>query len=129
MVNKKITKEKIENVKLNKKEINEIIIKLAQQGMPPTKIGQVLKDTYGIPSVKMTTGKKIKTILKENKIKLSIPEDLQNLMKKAEILKKHISINKQDKIAGRGLLITEAKIRKLAAYYKRKGILSKDWQY
>ena len=124
---KKTAKE--EKARLDKKEITELIVKLAKEGMSPTKIGQTLKDTYGVPSVKAMTGEKIKKILAANKIAIKIPDDLQNLIKNAEALKKHLEKNKQDKIAGRGLLIAKSKIIELIKYYKRKGILPENWQY
>jgi len=118
------TKKSEEKTKLDRKEAEELVKKLSKEGMPPTKIGQTLKDTYGTPSVK-AMGFKIKKITGREEI----PEDLQNLLKKAETLKKHFSANKQDKISERGLQITEAKIRKLAAYYRRKGLLPENWRY
>ena len=118
------TKKSEEKTKLDRKEAEELVKKLSKEGMPPTKIGQTLKDTYGTPSVK-AMGFKIKKITGREEI----PEDLQNLLKKAETLKKHFSANKQDKVSERGLQITEAKIRKLAAYYRRKGILPENWRY
>ena len=113
-----------EKTKLDRKEAEELVKKLSKEGMPPTKIGQTLKDTYGTPSVK-AMGFKIKKITGREEI----PEDLQNLLKKADTLKKHFSANKQDKVSERGLQITEAKIRKLAAYYRRKGLLPENWRY
>ena len=127
MAKKKKTEE--EKAKLDKKEINELIVKLSNEGMSATKIGQTLKDTYGVLSVKAMTGEKIKKILAANKITAKIPDDLQNLIKNAEALKKHLEKNKQDKIAGRGLLIAKSKIIELIKYYKRKGILPENWQY
>jgi len=127
MVKKKKTEE--QKAKLDKKEINELIVKLSNEGMSATKIGQTLKDTYGVLSVKAMTGEKIKKILAANKISAKIPDDLQNLIKNADALKKHLEKNKQDKIAGRGLLIAKSKIIELIKYYKRKGILPENWQY
>ena len=127
MKKKKTAKE--EKARLDKKEITELIVKLSNEGMSPTKIGQTLKDTYGVLSVKAMTGEKIKKILAANKITLKIPDDLQNLIKNADALKKHLEKNKQDKIAERGLLIAKSKIIELIKYYKRKGILPENWQY
>jgi len=122
-------KKATEENKLSKKEIEELVIKLAKQGMSATKIGQTLKDTYNISSIKAIIGNKIKKILKANKIEEKIPCDLQDLLNHAEALKKHIEKNKQDKNAKRGLQLTEAKIIKLTKYYKSKKILSSDWHY
>ena len=120
---------KTEESKLSKKEIEELVVKLAKQGMSSTKIGQTLKDAHGVLSVKKITGKKVKEILEASKIKAEIPEDLNNLIKRAEYLKRHLEKNKQDKTAERGLLLAESNLRELGKYYKKKGILPKTWQY
>ena len=43
--------EKKDIVKMENKEIEELVLKLAKQGMSPTQIGQTLKNTYGMYSV------------------------------------------------------------------------------
>ena len=129
MARKKVKKSDAAKAKLTNKEVEEMVINLAKDNTSLAKIGQILKDTYGISSVAGITGAKIKKILSENKIKREIPEDLQNLVKKSDSLKKHLEKNKQDKTAERGLKIAESNIRKLARYYKRKGFLPKSWQY
>ena len=116
-----------EKPKLSNKEAEELVLKLAKQNVPLAKIGQTLKDEHKI-SAKKVIGKKIKKIL-EGKIKIDIPEDLGNLIKKAQTLKKHLENHKQDKNAKRGFLVKTSNLRALAKYYKRKGILPKDWEY
>ena len=107
--------------KKSKEEVEELIKKLAEQ-MPPEKIGLVLRDVHGIPRAKLIT-KKITKI-----IKVSEPSDLSNLIKRANQLKKHLEKNKIDKVAGRGLHITEAKIIKLSKYYKKEKVLPQNWK-
>jgi len=126
MTKKKTANE--EKAKLDKKEVEELIIKLAKQGESATKIGQILKDTYGVKTVKSLKFK-IKKFLKGKDIKENIPDDLQSLLKRADKLKQHFDKNKKDQTARRGILLAGAKIRKLGAYYKRKGILPADWKY
>ena len=41
------------------KETIILVKKLSKKGYPPSKIGLVLRDSYGIPNVKAITGKKI----------------------------------------------------------------------
>lgn len=113
--------------KKSKEEIEALVVKLAKQGLPTTKIGLILRDSYGIPSTKLS-GKKIGAILAEHGIKRE-PESLSDLTKKANQLKKHFEKNKQDKVAKRGLIVTKAKISKLAAYCKKKGLLPRNWKY
>jgi len=106
-------------VKLSPKEVEEIVVKLAKEGMDSARIGLVLRDSYGIPSVKAITGKKIQKILAENNINVQSLE-LIALRKKAKALAKHLEKNKKDMTAKRGLQLTEEKIRRLEKYYARK---------
>jgi len=59
-------------------EVRDIIIELYKKGKSPSMIGTVLRDNYGIPSVKNLANKKITRILEENNIKYDTPEDMQN---------------------------------------------------
>ena len=89
----------------------------------------ILRDTYGVPDVRRILNKKIGKILEENKLKPKLPEDLVALIKKQLNILKHLESNKKDMPAKRGLQLTENKINKLIKYYKREGILDKDWIY
>jgi small subunit ribosomal protein S15 len=80
-------------------------------------IGLILRDRYGVPDVKMITGKRIGDILKENKVSSEIPEDLRDLMIKALGLRKHLGDNNKDLHNKRQLHLVEAKIRRLVRYY------------
>ncbi len=110
-------------------EIERLVVKLAAEGLSSSMIGMKLRDQYGVPSVKLCTGKSIKTILEENGKKQKLPEDLRNLMKTAVNLDEHLSENPKDLHNTRALALTEEKIRRLMKYYKRKGILPLDWKY
>ncbi|MEM5843899.1 MAG: 30S ribosomal protein S15 [Candidatus Aenigmatarchaeota archaeon] len=116
-------------VKLKKDEVEDLVVKLAKEGNTSAKIGLILRDSYGIPDVKAITGKTITQIMKEHNVYPSYPEDLLSLFKKAVRLREHLEKNKADKHSLRGLQLLESKIRKLAKYYIRKGILPKDWKY
>ncbi len=111
------------------KEIEDLVIKYAKQGMQSAKIGVILRDQYGIPSVKVVTKKTISQIIKDNNLYSKLPEDLFNLLKRAVELKVHLEKNKRDYQSYRGLELTESKIRRLVRYYIRKGILPKGWKY
>ncbi|PIU75879.1 30S ribosomal protein S15 [Candidatus Pacearchaeota archaeon CG06_land_8_20_14_3_00_35_12] len=115
-------------MKRDAKEIQELIVELSKENEPP-KIGLILRDNYGVPSIKVATGKTISQILKEEKKEAKIPYDLANLVKKATKLEKHFEKNKQDKTAKRGLQLTKAKILRLAKYYKRKKKIPADWTF
>ena len=116
-------------VQYSKKEINEIIIKKYKEGKSMSMIGVILRDQYGIPSVKVVLGKTIKQVLKEEKLLPKWPEDLMNLMKKAVKLRKHLEENKMDKHNKRALQLTESKIRRLVKYYKSRKLIDQKWYY
>lgn len=116
-------------VKQSKEEIVELVIKLRGEGKSTGVIGQILRDSHGIPSVKNSVGKGIKQILIDHKLYTEYPEDLLNLMRKAVRLHKHMLANKMDKHNKRAMQLVESKIKRLVAYYKREGVLPKGWFY
>ncbi|MEE8167976.1 MAG: 30S ribosomal protein S15 [Candidatus Hydrothermarchaeales archaeon] len=116
-------------VEYSQDEIAEIIVKLAKKGEHPSKIGVILRDQYGIPTTKLMTQQRVTQILKEKGLSKEIPEDLMNLMKTAVNLEKHRATNKKDMVSKRGMQLVESKIRRLAKYYKREGVLPAEWKY
>ena len=78
---------------------------------------------------KKITGKRVTQILAENKLAGEVPEDIQFLLKRAIIAKKHLDKNKKDMVTKRGLHLMESKIRRLAKYYKSEGRLPGNWKY
>jgi small subunit ribosomal protein S15 len=110
-------------------EIVEIILELREDGYDPAQIGLRLRDQYGIPSVKQATGKKLTEILEENDAAPEIPEDLKNLIGKAESIQEHLNENQGDEQAQRQLELTKAKIRKVADYHRKEGYIPEDWEY
>lgn len=115
--------------KYTPEEVISLVIKLAREGNPPSKIGVILRDQYGIPLVKPIVGKGILEILRENGLAPKIPEDLENLIKKARRIAAHLEKHKKDTHNKRALQLVESRIHRLAEYYKEKGILSHDWDY
>lgn len=115
--------------KYQPEEVEALVIKLAKEGHPPSRIGTILRDQYAIPLVKPLTGKTITQILKEAELVSSIPEDLGNLLKKAARLSAHLEKHRKDLHNKRALQLVEAKIHKLARYYKREGVLPPNWKY
>lgn len=110
-------------------EVEALILKLSKEGYPPSKIGTILRDQYGVPLAKPITGKSVTQVLKERKMSSSLPEDLENLLRKATSLHVHYDKNKADLHNKRALQIVEAKIYKLSRYYKKRGVLAADWKY
>ena len=111
------------------KEVEELIIKYANEGLTSSQIGVKLRDQYSIPLVKPILKKTISQVLQENKLSPEIPEDLNNIVNKAVGLQKHLKSNKRDNRNVRSLELIEAKVHRLSDYYKKNGRLSKTWKY
>ena len=109
--------------------VEEKVVELAKEGYKPAMIGIILRDQYGIPSVRQVTGKKILKILKERGLAPKIPEDLLNLMARAVRVREHLEKHPRDIHNKRNLMLIESKIRRLVKYYKSKGVLPLDWRY
>ena len=114
---------------LNPREIESRILELAKKGKNSSEIGMILSDQYAVPDVRIATGKNITQILENNNIKSEIPEDLQNLIRTALKIKKHLDINKKDLKNKRNLQLTESKIRRLTKYYHGEKRLPEGWKY
>ncbi len=116
-------------VDYDEQEVIDLVVKLREDGLAPSEIGMDLRDEYGIPSVREITGKKITDILEEEEVAPEIPEDLHNLVEKAESLSEHMEENENDTQSERQLELTEAKIRRLADYHRGEGNIPEDWKY
>lgn len=116
-------------VRLSNKELELLIAKLSKEGKSASQIGLHLRDSYGIPSVKAITGKRVRAILRDKGLASEIPDDLMALIRKSVQLEKHLEENRQDMAAKRGLQLTESKIWRLVKYYKRAHILPPDWKF
>lgn len=128
-VNKPLQKTTPTWVPLKKKELELLIVKLAKEGHTSSKIGLMLRDSYGIPDVRSVIGRRMQELLKEKSLTPKTPEDVSALMRKSVLLRKHLEINKQDEAAKRGLLLIDSKIKRLAKYYKRIRKLPVTWKY
>ena len=124
-----VRKEVPEWVQYTPEQVEELVVELAKKGYQSAQIGLILRDTYGIPDVKLITGKKISKIMKEHGLYPKVPEDLLNLMRRAVNLRKHLEQHPKDLHSKRGLQLIESKIRRLVKYYKSRGVLPADWRY
>lgn len=106
-------------IERSSEEIVQTVVEKAREGMSSAQIGILLRDSYGVPSVKRLTGKSITTIMRENGIGMDYPEDFLNLVSKAYRLRIHLTTNKGDLHSKRGLNLIESKIRRLVKYYKK----------
>ena len=110
-------------------EARSAALKMAKEGMSPSRIGQSLRDDLGVPLVKSLVGKSLGKILAEGKAAPKIPQDLQDLIDRAQRVQKHLGSHRSDKKNVHSLELVEAKIYRLSKFYKRKGILSSDFKY
>lgn len=116
-------------VDYDEEEVIDLVVKLREKGNDPAEIGLKLRDEYGIPSVRELTGKKVTEILEEEGVAPELPEDLNNLVEKAESIQEHLQENENDGHAERQLKLTEAKIRRIAKYHRENGNIDEDWKY
>ena len=116
-------------IKMEPKEIEELIIKYAKDGMTSSQIGIKLRDQHAIPLVKPIINKRISEVLTENKLTPDIPEDLNNILMKAVNLQKHLKDNKSDSRNVRALELVEAKVHRLSTHYKKTGDIDQKWKY
>jgi len=116
-------------VPLKATEIEDLIVKFTRDGYTSAFTGLVLRDQYGVPDVRLATGKTVTEIMKEKGVMPELPEDLTNLMRRAISLNVHVKSNKGDYSNIRGLQLIEAKIRRLERYYKRNGVIPQNWKY
>lgn len=114
---------------MSQKDVEELVVKYGKDGVPMSQIGIKLRDQHAIPLVKPIVKKSIKKILDDNGIKQEIPEDLNNIVKKAIGLQKHLKTHNSDKRNVRSLELVEAKVHRISTYYKRIGLLPKNWKY
>ncbi len=127
--NKPVNKKTPRWVDYDEDEIADLVVKLRRNGHDPSQIGMKLRDEYGIPSVKEATEKSITEILEEEGLELNVPEELQNLLNKADNIREHLEENPNDQDAERNLELTEAKIRRVAEFHRENGNIEEDWKY
>ena len=68
-------------------------------------------------------------ILKSKGLAPDLPEDIYYLIKKAVSIRKHLERNRKDRDSKFRLILVESRIRRLARYYKIKGVLPPTWKY
>ena len=110
-------------------EAKSVILKLAKEGVSPSKIGQTLRDDYGVPLAKPLLGKSVGRVLEEGKAAPKVPQDLQDLIERARRVQKHLQVHGSDRKNVHSLELVEAKIYRLSKYYKARGILPGDFKY
>jgi small subunit ribosomal protein S15 len=120
---------KPEWVTLDPDEVMEEAVKLAKTGIASAQIGTRLRDSFGVPSVRAVTGKRMADLLEEKGVKPQLPEDLQALLKRVVHLQRHLAQHPYDHSNRRGLQLMESRIRRLAHYYRHRKVLPENWSY
>jgi len=110
-------------------EAKAVVLKLAKEGVTPSRIGQTLRDDYGVPLLKPLMGKSLSSVLVDGKVAPKVPQDLQDLIERAQRIQKHLKAHKSDRKNVHSLELVEAKIYRLSKYYKDKGVLPSDFKY
>jgi len=110
-------------------EAKAMALKLAKEGVTPSRIGQTLRDDYGVPLLKPLLGKSLGRILADGKVAPKVPQDLQDLIERAQRVQRHLQSHKSDRKNVHSLELVEAKIYRLSKYYKVKGVLPSDFKY
>ncbi len=120
---------KPEWVTATSEEVVEQAVQLAKGGVPTALVGLQLRDQHGIPSARAVTGKRLSVLLKEQGISPEIPDDLQALLKRVVHLQQHLEGHPKDLANRRGLNLMEARIRRLARYYRQRQRIPETWRY
>jgi small subunit ribosomal protein S15 len=124
-----LTEKNPEWVPVSGKEVEDLVVKYRREGVTEAVIGLRLRDLHAVPSVRLSTGKRVDEILAAEKMLPEIPDDLMSLMRKAVNLDRHIIKNKKDFHNKHALQNVEAKIRRLVNYYQREGRMPATWRY
>jgi small subunit ribosomal protein S15 len=115
---------------LTKAQAKEIALKLAKEGVAPSKIGIILRDKYATPNVKALLGVPLSKFLSDEGALPELPEDMANLMRKVVRLQEHIkTTGKADTHNKVKMSHVESKIARLVKYYHSKGKLPAGWKY
>ena len=108
--------------------MKEIILKMAKEGAPPTRIGLVLRDQHAIPNAKAVLGMGVVSFLRQEKALPDFPDDLMNLIKKAVRMQEHLK-TRRDVHNQVKLKHVESKIGRLVKYYAAKKRIPAGWRY
>ncbi len=113
----------------DKKEIEQLIAQLSDEGHTNASIGTILRDKHGVPNVRLVTGERISQTIDRIGKDSGLPEDLMSLMRRALRLIDHLTLNSKDVHNRRQLELCESKIRRLSRYYRENNRIDSDWTY
>lgn len=116
-------------VTVSPEEVVAQAVQLSKGGRTAALVGQTLRDSSAVPSVRAITGKRLGAVLAENGLKPEIPDDLQSLLKRVVHLQRHLETHPNDLANKRGLTLLESRIRRLARYYRQRRRIPEGWRY
>ncbi|HYA70290.1 MAG TPA: 30S ribosomal protein S15 [Thermoplasmata archaeon] len=116
-------------VTVSKEELVSQAVQLSKTGISSSQVGMTLRDSFGVPSARSVTGKRLGTLLKEAGVSPEIPDDLQALLKRVVHLQRHLETHPKDLSNRRGLTLMESRIRRLARYYRQRKRIPESWRY
>ena len=115
---------------LTKAQAKELAVKMAKEGMAPSRIGIILRDKYATPNVRSLLGVPLTRFLADEGALPELPEDMANLMRKVVRLQEHIKTTGKSDIHNKVKMShVESKIARLVKYYHSKGKLPAGWKY
>lgn len=104
-------------------------VQLSKGGRSAAQVGQVLRDSYGVPSARAISGKRLGVLLAEQGVRPEIPDDLEAMLKRVVHLQRHLQGHPADLANRRGLNLLESRIRRLARYYRQRRRIPESWRY
>jgi small subunit ribosomal protein S15 len=120
---------KPEWVTVTNEEMVTQAVQLSKGGRSAAQVGQILRDSYGVPSSRALTGKRLGALLAEQGIRPEIPDDLEAMLKRVVHLQRHLAAHPGDLANRRGLTLLESRIRRLARYYRQRRRIPEAWRY
>ncbi|KAF9764689.1 40S ribosomal protein S13 [Nosema granulosis] len=110
-------------------EIKADIIRMANKGFRTAEIGNKLRDVYGVGRCQdILDGLTLSRFLEKNGNFIEIPENVQDLVVRANILRKHINENRRDKDARYRLQLVTSRLNRLVKHYKGKMRIPGNWK-
>ena len=102
--------EKVDWARIKPAEVEKLIVEIGKQGIPPEKIGLILRDQHGIPKAGLF-GIRINEVLAKHN--LAVDSQKKNVQTKIERLKEHAGKHKHDYTAQRKAVMYASRLKKI----------------
>ena len=110
-------------------EIKADVLKMNTKGVSSAEIGNKLRDVYGVGDCKaIFNGLSLSRYLEKEGNFIEIPEDVKDLVKRANILRKHINIHRRDKDSKFRLGLITSRLNRCIKHYKKKLRIPTTWK-